>query len=72
MMWTLVLFTMLVNTSPGGGAQSNVTILDFASEGACLSAAKVLAEEGGLKNETSTAFRITAKCIQRSSLRGRF
>jgi hypothetical protein len=71
-MWTLVLFTMLLNANVGGGAQTTVTVLDFASEGACTVAAKALAEEGGFQNEPSTAYRIFGKCIQRSSTRGRF
>jgi hypothetical protein len=72
MMWTLVLFTMLANTSAGGSAHSSVTTLEFASQSTCMAAAASLAEEGGFKNEASTSYRIFGKCIQRSSVRGRF
>ena len=72
MMWTLVLFTMIVNTGAGGGANTTVTTLEFASEGTCLAAAKTLAEEGAFKDQSPTAYRIFGKCIQRASVRGRF
>ena len=71
MMWTLVLITMLVNSSAGGGANTTVTLLDFASEQACTAAAATLTNEGSLKNlEGVTAYRIVGKCIQRQSTRG--
>jgi hypothetical protein len=54
-MWTLVLFTMLANTSAGGSAHSSVTTLEFASQSTCMAAAASLAEEGGFKNEPSTS-----------------
>jgi hypothetical protein len=71
-MWTLVLFTMLANTAAGGGVQSTVTVLEFNSEAACTAAGKSLAEQGTYMNETSVYYRIFGKCIQRSSVRGRF
>ena len=71
-MWTLVLFTMLVNTNAGGGAQSAVTLLEFASEAACTSAAKSLAEDGSFKDLPAASYHIFGKCIQRPAMRGRF
>lgn len=71
MMWTLVLIVMLVNTSTGGGANSTVTLLDFATEPACTTAAKNLTDEGSLKKvDEVTAYRIVGKCVQRQSTRG--
>jgi len=71
MMWTLVLIVMLVNTSAGGGANSTVTLLDFATEPACTAAAKGLSDEGSIKKvEEVTAYRIVGKCVQRQSTRG--
>ena len=71
-MWTLVLFTMLMNSNAGGGAHTSVTLLEFNSEGTCNQAAAKLAEEGTYMNELAAHYRIFGKCIQRSSIRGRF
>jgi hypothetical protein len=70
-MWTLVLFIMLANTSAGGGAHTTVTILEFNSQASCAAAAASLAGEGSYANEP-IRYRIFGKCIQRSSVRGRF
>jgi hypothetical protein len=71
-MWTLVLFTMVVNANAGGGAQSNVSFLEFNSQATCMNAAATLAEQGTYMNQQSIAYRIFGKCIQRSSIKGRF
>jgi hypothetical protein len=71
-MWTLVLFTLFTNSGSGGGVNSTVTILDFASEASCFTAAKLLEADGSFNNDPPTAYRIFGKCIQRGSVRGRF
>lgn len=71
-MWTLVLFTMLVNGNTGGGVNSTVTLLEFNSEATCMAAANALSDRGSDKDQPSTHYVIFGKCIQRSSVRGRF
>jgi hypothetical protein len=70
-MWTLILFTMLANSSAGGGVQTNIAYLDFNSEGSCTAAVAKLAEKGTFMEQPSVSYRIEGKCVQRTYVRGR-
>ena len=37
-MWSLIIFSALVNASPGGGASHSVTTMSFAKEAQCTAA----------------------------------
>ncbi len=65
-MWTLVLFTIVVNTSVGGGTNTVVTLLDFSSEASCRGAAKSMAEKGVSTDQPTISYRIFGKCVQRT------
>lgn len=64
MMWTLVLFTLFGNPNNGGGTSANVTTtLHFASQEACLEAAKALEGHGAFANSAPTSYQIFGKCV---------
>jgi hypothetical protein len=63
-MWFLVIFTMLANTSSGGGTHTTVNIFPMSSQQQCKAAAATLAEQGDF-NGPPTNYRIFGKCIQK-------
>ena len=64
-MWVLLIFTMFVDSGPGGGAHSTVTPVQFSTQAICQAAAQTLAENGNVPNAPNAFYKIWGKCIQK-------
>ena len=69
-MWTLVLITMVVQSSAGGGVATDTAYLDFPNQTKCEAAANVVGvpPSSSIPGSGSTSvahYRVVAKCVQR-------
>jgi hypothetical protein len=69
-MWTLVLITVVMQSSPGGGVATETTYLDFYGQTKCEAAARALdvPQSASISGSGSTIvanYRVTAKCVKR-------
>jgi hypothetical protein len=69
-MWTLVLITVVMQSSNGGGVATNTAYLDFPGQTKCEAAARAVGvplsasvPDGG--STISANYRVTATCVQR-------
>jgi hypothetical protein len=69
-MWTLVLITVVMQGSNGGGTATNTAFLDFTGQTKCEAAARALGhpQSASIPGSGSTIvanYRVTATCVQR-------